>query len=359
MNNSERLGQPAMRLRLESERGPALWATGLLAALVVPVLAASPVDAETWFPMRNHNPFLHVFGMPVTQPASLQPRGSGRYRISLDVANHAEQDQTALESGETDGESYFLDLAYRYGLRDGLEVGIDVPLVAHSGGFLDGPIERWHDLWGLSNSRRSGPRNQVDYRYVAPDGTAFRLSSSESGIGDVRLGAALRLGNQDRHRSYALRAGIKLPTGDADTLLGSGATDYHLSLHADDRYSLADRELRVSALAGILLPGDSDTLPATQEGAVGFGGMALAWQASDRLSLMAQVNGETAYYDSDLEILGGNSVQLTVGGAWHARRSGLSVRLGIVEDLFGNATSDFAFQLAVSWRSRPHEAQTP
>jgi hypothetical protein len=308
--------------------------------------------------MRNHNPFLHVFGLPVTEPASLQPLGSSRYRISLDVANHAEQDQTALESGETDGESYFLDLAYRYGLRDGLEVGIDVPLVAHSGGFLDGPIENWHDLWGLSNSRRSGPRDQVDYRYVSADGDSFRLSSSEAGIGDVRLGAALRLGDPGRRRSYALRAGIKLPTGDADTLLGSGATDYHLSLHADDRYSLAGRELRVSALAGILLPGDSDALPVAQRDAVGFGGIALAWQASDRLSLIAQVNGETAYYDSDLESVGGNSVQLTVGGAYQARPNGLSVSLGIVEDLFGNATSDFAFQVALSWRSRPDEART-
>ncbi len=347
-----------MQVRLLTERTATSLTTAVTAFALATLSAAIPARAEAWFPMRNHNPFLQVFGLPAGEPASLQPEGTYRYRVSLAIANHAEQDQTALESGETDGESYFLDLTYRYGLRDGLELGVDVPLVAHAGGFLDGPIENWHDLWGLSNSRRSGPRDQIDYRYVAPDGDTYRLQSSEAGIGDIRLGAALRLGNPGRKRAWALRAGVKLPTGDADKLLGSGAVDYYLSLHLDDRYSLAGRELRVSALAGTLFPGDGDTVPAEQRDAVGFVGMALAWQASRRWSLMAQVNGESAYYDSDLEILGANSVQLTVGGAYRAR-SGLSVRFGVVEDILGNATSDIAFQVAMAWGPGSATAEPP
>lgn len=309
--------------------------------------AAASASGETWLPIRSHNPFLQVFGAPAAEAAQLRPPGEAAFRLSLDIGNHADLDESGGASAEIDGESYYLNLAYRRGLANGMEVGIDLPFVAHSKGFMDGPIETWHDWWGLSNSHRDGPRNQLRLHYASPGGEEFGITSPAGGIGDIRLGAALPLGRAGGTPRFALRAGIELPTGDDDRLTGNGAFDTYLSFHVDGRWQLAGRELRASALAGALFPGRSDTLPLAQHDVVSLLGGAVAWQATGRFALIGQLNAQSAYYESDLDVLGAESVQLSVGGAYDFRQGRTSLTFGIVEDLFGNATTDFALHIGI------------
>ena len=316
----------------------------LLVLLPVGVCAS----AQTWLPVRSHNPFLQAFGVPAAEGAETRLPGETAFRLSFDISNHADLDETDSELAELDGESYFLNFAVRRGLANGAEIGLDLPFVAHHGGFLDAPIEHWHDLWGLSNSHREAPRNLLRFGYAASDADAFELTSSAGGIGDIRLSVALPLG-QSAHGAarFALRAGIELPTGDADELLGSGAIDWSLSFHADRSLQVAGRELRMSALVGALFPGDSGTLPLAQRDVVGLAGGALAWQVTERFSLTGQFNAQSAFYDSRLDVLGGESVQISVGGGYDFQRGAVSLTFGLVEDLFDNATTDFALHVGI------------
>lgn len=316
---------------------------------MVPVASRASDQNAFGFALRNQNPFLQVYGLPIYQNASLASHGKSTYNLVFDVANHADAGSNAVESVILDGESYFLTLSYRRGVADWLELGVDVPLVAHSDGVLDNFIEGWHDLFGISNSKRQGPSNQLQFAYVRDGATEYELNSGATGLGDIQLTAAMPirtdLGGENLRLS--LRGTVKLPTGDADTLLGSGAMDASLGIYLDDAYHFLQRPLRLSGFAGVLLLGDGDILPELQESTVPFAGAALSWQFSQQLDLVAQAYLQGQYLDSDLDEIGSNSVQITVGGEYHLSDKRTTLTLGLVEDLFSNTTPDFGLHFSV------------
>jgi hypothetical protein len=145
----------------------------------------------------------------------------------------------------------------------------------------------------------------------------------------------------------SLRGTVKLPTGDADKLLGSGATDASLGIYLDDAYHFLQRPLRISGFAGVLLLGDGDILPELQNGYVPFAGAVLSWQFMQRLDLVAQAYLQGEYLDSGLDEIGSNSVQITVGGEYRLPDKRTTLSFGLVEDLFSNTTPDFGLHFSI------------
>lgn len=316
-----------------------------LLLISVPV-AAGVVDT---FALRNHHPFLHVYGLPPLQGAMLNAQGATDFGITFTAVNNAEIKDTDLESIRLDGETYFADFMLRHRLLDRLELGIDVPFVKHSEGVLDDMIAGWHDIFGMSNSKRNGVDNELNYFYSNNGSVEQQLSTSTSGIGDVQLSAAVPLleGGAGGSRYVTMRFSVKLPTGDSDDLHGSGATDAALGLYAEDSGRFLGKELGYLGFAGVLALGDGDILPGKQKSAVPYGGIVATWHATDRFTITGQMQAQGAYIDSDLDELGGSSVQLAVGGVYHLARRGISLRLALVEDLVSDATPDFAVHFAV------------
>lgn len=317
----------------------------LLLPISVPVYAAD-VDG---FALRNQHPFLHVYGLPPLQGARLNVNGATDFGVTFTVVNNAEIKDTEIESIRLDGETYFADFMLRRRVLDRLELGIDVPLVKHSAGVLDEMIAGWHDIFGMSNSKRDGVDNELNYFYSNNGSVEKQLSKSTSGIGDVQLSAAVPIveGGAGDSRYVTLRLSVKLPTGDADDLHGSGATDAALGLYAQDSGRFLGRDIGFLGFAGILALGDGDILPGKQESAVPYGGVAATWHATDRFTITGQLQAQGAYIDSDLDELGGSSIQLAVGGVYHLPRRGISLRFALVEDVISDATPDFALHFAV------------
>lgn len=319
------------------------------------VLGFVPVSTiaaeEAWFPVRTHNPFLQIYGLPTFEGAGRLDDGATTWLTTLDVANHADASTAGGESIVLDGESYYLNFRVRHGLTDWLEVGVDVPLVAHANGILDPLIEGWHDVFGMTNSKRTGPRNRLEFRYAGNEREPFALVDDSGGLGDVRLTAAVPLGfgEDERHR-YSVRATLKLPTGDADALRGSGAADLALGAYGSTSGAFGLERLDITAHAGILLTGESDLFGDIQESAVPFGGVAADWRFNQRLRAIASLYAQGSYYDSALDEFGGSSMQLMLGGDYRFAGSGLTMSFGIVEELFSDATVDFAFQFAIHGR---------
>lgn len=301
------------------------------------------------FPVRNQNPFLQIFGAPLFQSAELVTEGSTRFDISLDLANHADAGDSALEDFAIDGESYFLTASFRRRVSERLELGIDVPLIAHASGFLDNAIESWHDAFGMSNTKRRGASNQLGFRYTNGGSAEYTLNSPVSGIGDLQLTAAMPLKSTGRGDDFslAIRGSVKLPTGDADELRGSGAVDVSLGLYASDTRALWQRDLHISGFAGMLLLGDGDVLAEIQRSAVPFGGAAATWWITENFGATTQLYVQGKYFDSALEELGGNSAQLAVGADFRLPRRGFSLLFAVVEDVSANATTDFALHFSI------------
>lgn len=321
----------------------------LVVFLLLPGIGQADDDVAQVLALRNQHPFLQVFGLPLFQDAHLADAGRWNSLYSFDVVNHADAARIGAETLILDGESYFLSLSFRRGINDWLELGIDIPVVAHSDGVFDNVIEGWHDLFGMSNAQRTGPSNRLRLIYERDGDLYYNINSGVSGIGDIQLSAAIaiRKASTPGDVSLSLRSSVKLPTGNADDLLGSGAADFSLGLYANKSYSLFKRRLRLGGFAGLLALGEGDVLPAWQESVVPVAGIAANWQWNDELGFTVQTQLEGSYFDSALEILGNNTFQFSVGADYYVPDKNLLFSVGLVEDLFANTTPDVGLHLSV------------
>ena len=308
-------------------------------------------DPASGFALRNHNPFLQIFGLPRLQSATPAMADTMKFGLTLDVANNADFGEAGTESFFIDGESYFVTASLRRRTCRWLELGVDVPLVAHTGGFMDNAIINWHDTFGMSNTKRRGPDDDLRFVYEQDGLTLYALDSSVSGLGDIQLSAAIPI-KEAAHDGYALtlRSSLKLPTGDDDKLLGSGAADLAAALYVSGVREMLNRPLGLSAFAGGLLLGDGDVLSGIQKSAVPFGGLAVSWQVMERFSIITQLQAQGAYFDSEIDELGGNTTQLGVGFSYRLRQSRRCLKFAVVEDITADATTDFALQFAFDSR---------
>ena len=101
---------------------------------------------------------------------------------------------------------------------------------------------------------------------------------------------------------------------------------------------------------GLLWVGRGDVLPDQQRHLVGFGSAGLHWKAFPRVTLAAQIDGHTPFYNgSELRPLGYTSLQLVLGGMWRLQDRH-TAELAITEDLAVDTAPDVVVRLGLrSW----------
>jgi hypothetical protein len=320
-----------------------------IASLALLLATDARADDAGLFATTNQNPFIQIYSLPSPAEYAFPSRGDWTWRLAFEFANNSIlEEHPAGEQVVLDGESYRTTLTLAYGLGPRLKLGIDIPLVAHSGGFLDGFIKDWHSLWGLSNERREPfENNALEFSYTRADGEHFALTERGRGIGDIRLSAdwqARRAGPGER--SLLIRTGIKWPTGSAENLRGSGSTDVSLQLLSTDPVTLSRWNMTLSWMLGGLWLGESDVLDDIRRDTVAVASVGIARPVWRRLSARLQLDGHSSFYDATLEPIGARSMQLTFGGSLTLRSGRLDV--AVVETLFTDTVPDFGVHLA--WR---------
>lgn len=310
-------------------------------------------SAVTPFYTFNQNPLVQIYGLPAAESATVEPRGSTLALLSFDLANSYAVDDNDRESVLLDGESDRLTFAFRRGISSRWELGLDLPLVAYNGGILDGFIEEWHDIFGLpQGNRRDTGHGELLFQYTKDGQERLRMDQGGLGIGDLRLGAGWQLyhDGSSEPAAVALRASLKLPTGNPSKLHGSGSTDIAIWLTGSDEYLLPGSwgELTLFAAAGGMALTDGDVLEEQQRNLVGFGTLGLGWLPAEWLALKAQFSSHSPFYDgSDLNELSEPTVQLIFGGSCYlSSRTALDIALS--EDITVTTSPDFALHLALS-----------
>jgi len=291
----------------------------------------------------NQSPIVQIFGLQPADNASVVPGGHLATQMGVAIASNFAVDNKGVEKITLDGETYRTNLALRYGIGKGFEVGVDVPYVVESGGFLDGATEGFHSAFGLgSGGRDQAPHDRLLFAYTGRNGVErFNITHANGGFGDIRLSGAYQLhgGEPTSATSVALRTAIKLPTGDSDELHGSGSADFSLWLTAAHDFKFPSSHLTVyGALGGMALT-TGDILPDQQRNMVGFGTVGMGWSPFDRLGLKVQFDAHTPFYkNSSLTELSTCSVQ-TVWGFVIAFTRKTTLDVAFSEDIIVNTSS--------------------
>lgn len=315
---------------------------GIAAALLI----SANASAAAPFPTRDLNPLLAGFGLPSALPARLTSE-------SWSVATDLNWASTSLAQ-RADGERLIVDAETREARvtigrswPSGFAAQLELPYRYTGGGVLDEAIDSWHDLLSLPEGARSTmPTDRMRIVYGHAGATLVDIDSSASGLADVSLdfGYSLR---STTATAVAAWLSVKLPTGDADRLTGTGATDVSLALAGERELS---NDWSVFGQAGVTWLGDGDRLPAQQRKVVWSGLAGVGWRAWRGLELKAQLDAHTAVFeDTDLDFLG-DALVLTVGGDYRFA-SGWRLDVAVSEDIAVESASDvvFLFGLRRGW----------
>lgn len=291
-------------------------------------------------PLQNQSPLIAIFGLPTPVDFVESKR---EFSLRLNVANNFVPRQSSKETLLLDGETSRLLMHYRQRVSDCWMFAFELPLVHHSGGFLDTFVDQWHEWFGLPESGRPNvASDQLNYQYTVDGVSVVQHDDVSSGVGDVSLVFTQRQ-QCGRGVGRILRAGVKLPTGDPDFLFGSGAMDAFADI--SQKFPNVYRSLSASYTAGLLLMGKSQIDIKHHRQAV-YGSLNLEIPLSENLSLDAQIAVQSPQIDSGLRVLSDWPVQLLIGASYQVSTSTVW-SLALSEDPEYGTSSDVVFQVGM------------
>ncbi len=308
------------------------------------LLVASLAQAEAGFPVHNEGALARTTALPDIGEAAVLAPGDHALGFTLDWTNEYVAQAKGDESLIIDGETQRYAAALRYGIAPDFELGLSVPLLVTGGGVLDGIIQNWHHFWGLPDGgRNEAPKDRLLYEVQGNGQTLLDVSRSATGLGDIEVSGGWQLAHP-----LALRAMVKLPTGDENRLTG-GNLGSALWLDWDPfRNFGGSRRWFGFVSAGASINQKSSVLSEYQQQLVGFGGLGAGYRVLQRLSLIAQFYSHTPLYSGTaLDALQKPGGQLSFGGRWTFNPH-TAVDLGIQEDLITNSSPDVSFHLGLS-----------
>lgn len=313
------------------------------------LLAALAATAAEPLPDPDNGALSGTFYFPdSTEGVSLAPKSRDVISMFAITSSHSTNEDNGEEMLTLDGETTRVELRYRYGLGERLEIGLRLPYVWHESGSLDPFVEDWHQAFGLPlGSRVRRENNQLEFSYEDASGTQLNYQHNSNGIGDLRLIAGWRLTEGPNHRS-ALRFGLKLPTGDSDDLHGSGGTDFSIGIAGDWRQLFGYERLNGFYRAHVNFLGEPDLLADRYNEIIGQFSMGAGFQLTNSIELRLQAMARSATYDSRIEILGQDAAWITFGGNIRLSEN-FKLSLAVTEDLNVRSAPDISFLVALRY----------
>ncbi|HYS55403.1 MAG TPA: DUF3187 family protein [Thermoanaerobaculia bacterium] len=210
-----------------------------------------------------------------------------------------------------DGETHRLEIAMHRGLGRNLELGVTIPISTIGGGWADRLIEGVHRTLSIGNANREAFRRNSETVYLQTATTQYvRERSVGYALGDVAISGKYELKSlEDRGISMSVMGALELPTGDPQTLDGSGSLDGGLQLVASRDFS----RTRFHASLGILRLGSNGQL-GTKPQVLVTDTFGLSHLLSDRTSAEVQMTiSESPFRDIGIAEFTRRSYQLSIG----------------------------------------------
>jgi Protein of unknown function (DUF3187) len=270
---------------------------------------------------------------------------SNSFGWTQDVPGEAPHQRSFL----VDGETASVDLTYRRGISDDVDVGARLPLRWRGGGVLDGLIDWYHGLVGLRGNhdgdRPLFVRDAFRVEGLSTTGRAFSWNGDTGfGLGDVELEARWRFHRSPDGLSTALAARVGLPTG-TRPFEGNGVS---LGLQALGARRLGRAWDVFFGLGGTIESSDR-VLGVGYEPVRGHVFVAFEWHLGRSWSLVAETNAATRLISDIARYPGGH--WLVNVGAKLDLSDRTRLELGFTENLMDQlSTTDFAVHAGIVLR---------
>jgi hypothetical protein len=306
-----------------------------MSLLVSGAVSASTLDAVS---VRDLSPF------SLSHPVLNTHARPSAFQISFDyqLANSQYYKMLGDDSIALDAQTELATFSVSAPINDKWSYRVEASYAEVSGGFSDSFIESWHDVFGLPNgSRDKYAQDLMRLQYQRDGQLLIDESDAISGVTDAQVAFQYALSEES-----ALNVFVNLPTGDNDTVLGSGSADVGVSWQGTHT---SESGWQTSTQVGAVALGDSGVLEAEVRSAAAFGQVAFAWPVSEQVVLKLQVDAHTAYYDSPLSPLGKHAVMLGMGGSVLLGRQ-WQLDIMVSEDIAVEASPDVGLHMRLSWR---------
>ncbi|RYF10750.1 MAG: DUF3187 family protein [Deltaproteobacteria bacterium] len=283
----------------------------------------------------------------------------------LPLAAHAIELQAMLSHVNTwaqmpsyfvDGEWTQLTLALGYGLGHGIELGAKLPLGGRSGGFLDGTIMGFHDLFKVTQARRDRfARNRLRVATRQSTGWHTYLATRDASVGVANpvlsFRQALGLSACPGAPRLMLEAALKLPIG---SMARQFATDNVALLTGLALQHAASARLDVALGGGIVLSPGSQRVYGIELSWLQkylFAGVGLTLSSAWRL--VFQYLGQDGIAErASYRPMDNTTHEFALGVQW-APASFYLVEAGLIENAIHDAnTPDFGLHLGLRFYPR-------
>jgi len=319
---------------LQEEEGSGLSLDRIAIPLDLPrPWGRGPLPLRDAMPLSAMRLALHPFSPDTALEG--EPRG----RVEATWSN------TFLDNPDSlvDSESLRAAFEVRDGVADGVDAGIEIPVVFRGGGTLDSVANFLHDAFGAPDGDRGESEDDRHEIVVIDDGRVSDLDS-DSGLGDVIVSSKARLHeDEDGLFAVALLTEMRLPTAADD--LGADGFDVGATLGLSARLL---ESVFVYGGAGGTWFSDDRHEGFRFEPFRGYGFAAIEWQIFDWASLLLQADAATPLLEGP-DGLDGWQSYVHMGAVADLGET-TRLELAFVENLEDqDATADFALFAGVGF----------
>jgi hypothetical protein len=294
------------------------------------------------FHTRNLSPPVAIFGLPTWETTTDAPV----FTLQTAVANHYRFSRRDSDTLVLDGETLRVSMFFSQPIGEHWSFSATAPLVQQSGGFLDDAVDAWHSAFNMPDGARNArPEDALMFQMANSAGPFFRLDDDARGLGDLQIGFARRFGADER---FIARTEIKIPTGDEDMLAGSGAVDWSVTMLRSRDGSLGKHAAGYYWGAGLLLLGQPEIVAFNANDYSVTGVLGGGVKIFPRIGIRGQLDFLSAAYDTQLEELGQNAVQATIGGWWEINERS-RLEFGVDEDIHVSTAPDVVLHATLRW----------
>ena len=266
--------------------------------------------------------------------------------ISVENSSFAVKEKINNDQLILDGEIAKASINYFRKLSDNLTLNVSLPIYSFNKGFLDSPIEQWHDLFGLSDgSRVNLLKSQLNFE-VLSGSDKNRIHDSNIGIGDIQISTKLNFYSKNRSDLYLITS-LEIPTGSKKKYFGNDEFDGLIALNLKNH--LKDN-LVINSVFGVSIINQNHNFILREKNISYFSKVLLSWKPQYFLSrkasnpLIYKINFEVfePKIKSDFKALGDEYFVFGLGATFEFAKDKY-FNFGFSEDLKVNSSADFSF----------------